>query len=168
MPSFCMDPLLLSPTYLYNDMQEMMNALSAMDQVVSANDISTNLAAITPMLLFAYMNKRVFRFLYYLLLKPGKSRQETYTRFRNILTDIERLLVMRDNPPGLNANSDFPVQQTLTNNEPCVLGPDDLGMLTLLVHECRTILWRDRRRFSHDTIRSMSEDLAALVGERGE
>jgi hypothetical protein len=28
-------------------------------------------------------------------------------------------------------------------HKPCVLGGDDLGMLMLLLHECRTVMWRD-------------------------
>ena len=48
-----------------------------------------------------------------------------------------------------------------------VLIADDLGMLMLHIHELRTILWTDRRRFSSDVLRSVAEDLAELAGERG-
>ena len=149
-----------------------MNALNAMDEMMSANDINMNLAAITPVVMFAYVQARIFRFFYYALLKLGKSREETYAQFRNILTDIERLLVMRDNPPS---SPPRPYQPSMNGSQdgeqtvkPCVLGPDDLGMLMLLIHECRTILWQDRRRFPADMIRSVSEDLSELAGERGE
>lgn len=135
--------------------KEMMNALYAIDEMMSANDINMNLAAITPVIMLAYVQVRVFRFLYYALLKLGKSREETYASFRNILLDIERLLVMRANPPQSDAN------------KPSVLGPNDLGMLMLLIHECRRILKSDYRRFSEGVIRSVSEDLAELAGERG-
>jgi len=110
------------------------------------------------------------QWLYYAMLKLGKSREETHESFRNVLTDIERLLVMRDDPPnppksyrrGLSRKP--PEQRT---NEPSVLGPDDLGMLMLLIHELRSILWSDRGRFSVETTRSVLEDLAELAGERG-
>jgi ATP synthase regulation protein NCA2 len=144
----------------------MMNALHAMDDMLSANDINMNLAAITPAVLLVYASTRVFRFFFYALLKLGKSREETYASFRHVLTDIERLLVMRDNPPP--THSKYGDQPSGTMNKPCVLGSDDLGMLMLLVHECRSILWRDRKRFSEGIIRSVSEDLAELAGERGE
>ena len=133
--------------------KEMMNALHAMDEMMSANDINMNLAAITPVALLGYLSVRTFRFCFYALLKLGKSREETYAYFRNVITDIERLLVMRNNPPN--------------STGPSVLGSDDLGMLMLLIHECRSILRRDQRRFSTCINRSVSEDLAELAGERG-
>ena len=46
----------------------------------------------------------------------------------------------------------------------CVLGSDDLGMLMLHIHELRTIMWQERRRFSPTALRSVSEDLAELTG----
>ena len=49
----------------------------------------------------------------------------------------------------------------------CVLSAEDLGMLMLLIHECRKILWEDHRRFSRNEIRNLTEDLAELSGERG-
>lgn len=145
-----------------------MHALHAIDEMMSANDINMNLAAITPAVLLVYGSTRIFRFFFYALLKIGKSREETYASFRQILTDIERLLVMRDNPPNPPpSHYDHGAQLVVVPNKPCVLGSDDLGMLMLLVHECRSILWRDRRRFTEPVIRSVSEDLAELAGERG-
>jgi len=146
-----------------------MAALHAMDEVMSANDINMNLAAITPAVLVVWGSTRVFRFLLYFVLKLGKSREETYASFRHVLQDIERLITMRDNPPlpppfVSNTNRG---QVAIPTNKPCVLGSDDLGMLMLLIHECRSILWKDRRRFSNAIIRSVSEDLAELAGERG-
>jgi len=138
--------------------------------MMSANDINMNVAAITPVLMLIYGTTRVFRFLYYALLKLGKSREETYESFRSILTDIERLLVMRDDPPipSISAlerqNRDAAITKSPVSQELCA---DDLGMIMLLIHECRSILWRDGRRFSNDTIRSVHEDLAELAGERG-
>ena len=143
-----------------------------------------NLAAVTPAVLLLYTAKQLFRFFYYALLKLGKSKEETYSYFRQILTDIERLLVMRDNPP----TSPFPPHQLRHGGDTedasqsqlmpsdgvgyggrgCnVLSADDLGMLMLHIHECRTILWRDHSRFSPGVIQSVSEDLAELAGERG-
>jgi hypothetical protein len=148
----------------------MMNALQAMDEIMSANDINMNMAAITPVFILCYLGNRLYKFLYYALLKLGTSREETYATFRNILTDIERLLNMRDNPPASMSRN----HEGQSSNEgsdtikPCVLGRDDLGMLMLLIHECRTILWRQRRRFSPTVIDSVSEDFAELAGERGE
>ena len=150
-----------------------MNALHAMDEMMSANDINMNIAAITPTVILAYTGTRIFRFFFYALLKLGKSREETYASFRNTLTDIERLLVMRDDPPQpppLDSSDELENDNPAAafhRNQPCQLSPDDLGMLLLLVHECRGILWHDRRRFSSETIKSVSEDLAELAGERG-
>lgn len=141
--------------------QEMMNALAAMDDVMSSNDINMNVAAITPVLMLLYANMRMFRFFYYALLRLGRSREETYADFRSILTNIERLLVMRDSPPDIYGlrTSDPPSQP--------VLNPDDLGMLMLLIYELRTILMSECRRFTRDEIRGVSEDLAEIAGERG-
>lgn len=143
--------------------REMMNALAAMDEVMSANDINMNLAAVTPALLFVYANTRLLKFLYHAVLKLGRSKEETHADFRAILTDIERLLVMRDNPPDVASNR----SGNGGTNSNCVLNSDDLGMLMLLIHELRTILMRERRRFTSDEIRGLSEDLAELAGERG-
>jgi hypothetical protein len=150
----------------------MMSAIQAMDEMMSANEINMNLAAITPGLIVSYAVQRVFGFMFYALLELGKSQEETYASFRNILTDIERLLVMRDNPPKspplTNSVSQREEAAHSDYSKPCVLGGDDLGMLMLLLHECRTVMWRDRRRFPVHIIRSVSEDLAELAGERGE
>lgn len=149
---------------------------------MSANDINMNLAATTPVFLLTWLQIRVFRFLYYALLKLGKSREETYAAVRNILTDIERLLVMRDNPPlsppppcdlqPFNRGSATPPMITDLEQRRGLgttqLDADDLGMLMLHIHECRGILWRDRRRFTNGMIRGVAEDLAELAGERGE
>ena len=153
--------------------REMMNALGAMDEMMSANDINMNLAAITPVFLVTWVSSRLFRFLYYVFLKLGKSREEVYASFRDVLTDIDRLLVMRDNPPVVARNKNEDSAGTgektpKTLNSSCVLDRDDLGMLMLLIHECRTIMWNSgSRRFPSHVIASVSEDLAELAGERG-
>lgn len=145
----------------------MMNALEAMDEMMSANDINMNIAAITPVVLLAYFQARIFRFLFYALLKLGKSREETYSSFRDTLLEIERLLVMRDNPPPPTLKASGQVVSPLEYEKSSVLGSDDLGMLMLLIHELRTTIFRDSRRFSLEVIRSLTEDLAELAGERG-
>ena len=164
-----------------------MNALAAMDDVMSANDINMNLAAITPVILLVYANMRLFRFLYHAVLRLGRSREETYASFRSILTDIERLLVMRDSPPDMLSRRPQklpPPTTPLVSKEEgrvvvapasggggssgvCVLSSDDLGLVMLLIHELRTILMRESRRFTRDVLRGVSEDLAELAGERG-
>ena len=156
-----------------------MNALLALDEMQASNNINMNLAAVTPAVLLLYSVKQVFQFVFYATFKLGKSRHETYFTFRNVLTEIERLLVMRDNPPTPPALSGenyvspnravnqagFSDQLVAVGER--VLSADDLGMLMLHIHELRTILWRDRRRFSLWEIRSVGEDLAELAGERG-
>ena len=140
-----------------------MNALKAMDEMVGANDMNMNVAAITPAVILAYFGSQFIRFLYYALLKLGKSREQVFASFRTKLTDIERLLIMRDNPPL--PPDEQPDQEAA--KRPCTLGSDDLGMLMLLVHECRTVMWQNRRRFAEDIIQCVSEDLSELTGERG-
>ena len=135
-----------------------------------------NLATVTPAVLLVYLVNKTFRFLFYVLLKVKKSREETFSSFRHIILDMDRLLLMRDNPPSapppLTWTEDG--QPTTVDTSapeeprgPCVLNADDLGMLMLHIHECRTILWEDRRRFSLQTLRDVAEDLAELAGERG-
>ena len=138
----------------------MMNALDAMDEVMSANDINMNIAAITPVAMLIYGLGRFSRYILYSLIKFGRSKEETYAHLRSTLLDIERLLVMRDNPP------DSKTMKTKKDG-PSVLNADDLGMLMLLIHECRTILLRERRRFSSNMLRGVLEDLSELAGERG-
>jgi ATP synthase regulation protein NCA2 len=148
----------------------MMNALHAIDEMMSANDINMNMAAITPAVLLVYGSAKFFKFLFYALLKIGKSKEQTYASFRLILTDIERLLVMRDNPPYATSCHNDREGGSASGTmfaRPGVLCADDLGMLMLLIHECRSILYRDRRRFTEAIIRSVAEDLAELAGERG-
>jgi hypothetical protein len=146
----------------------MMYALHAMDEMMSANDINMNIAAITPAVMLIYASMRIFRFFFYALLRPGESREEIYATFRFVLTDIERLLVMRFNPPNPSlARFDTGDQVASNSGKPSVLCSDDLGMLMLLIHECRNIIWRNKRRFSPSIIQSVSEDLAELAGERG-
>lgn len=82
---------------------------------------------------------------------------------------------MRDNPPAppdsLEWGSSRPKSaETFENNNQhaeTTLSAEDLGMLLLHVHECRSILWQSRRRFGVDALRNVSEDLAELAGERG-
>lgn len=155
--------------------KEMMNALFAMDELMGSNEINIKLAAMTPAFLIASSIRYAFRKLYYALLKIGKSKEETFAQFRHIILDIERLLVMRDLPPspppplstGINILRPVSANSTTSDNTHPILSSDDLGMLMLLVHECRVILWQDRKRFSRSELRNASEDLAELAGERG-
>ena len=140
--------------------------MCAMDEMMTANEINMNLAAVTPVVLLGYCFRSVFRFMYYVLLKLGKSREECYASFRLLVLDIERLLLMRDNPPSAPGPRN-PDPSFYTAHK-TVLGSDDLGMLLLHVHECRVMLWEDRRRFSLQMARDVAEDLAELCGERGE
>jgi hypothetical protein len=135
--------------------KEMMNALVALDEMQASTNFNMNLAAITPFVLLVWSVKKVSSFVFYTTFKWGRSRSETYASFLHILTEIERLLIMRLNPPNV------PLKTS------CVLDSDDLGMLMLHLHELRTIMWNERRRFSLDVLRSVSEDLAELSGERG-
>ena len=149
--------------------KEMMNAMYAMDEMLKSNEINMNLAAVTPAFLIAYGARSVYRFCVYVLFKLGKSREDTFASFRHVVLDIERLLVMRDNPPAAppplgTANLEKIMVPT---PGPKVLNSDDLGMLMLHLHECRVILWQDRQRFSPQILRDVAEDLAELAGERG-
>jgi ATP synthase regulation protein NCA2 len=135
--------------------KEMMNALVALDEMQASTNFNMNLAAITPFVLLVWSVKKVSSYIFYTTFKWGKSRAETYASFLHILTEIERLLIMRLNPPNSSPSSI------------CILDSDDLGMLMLHLHELRTIMWNERRRFSLDVLRSVSEDLAELSGERG-
>eukprot|EP00980_Cylindrotheca_fusiformis_P004310 scaffold919_cov130-Cylindrotheca_fusiformis.AAC.1 len=150
--------------------KEMMNALLALDEMRASTNFNLNMAAVTPFVMLIYLTKRSFQFVFYAILKWGKSREETYGSFLHILTEIERLLNIRDNPPTLtiqNGEDTQYLRPASLNSGDCVLNTDDLGMLMLHIHTLRTILWRDRRRFSSSAIRSVAEDLAELAGERG-
>jgi hypothetical protein len=72
----------------------------ALDEMQASNNINMNLAALsTPAVLLVYSAKKAFQFLFYTLIKLGKSREETYGSFLHVLIEIERLLVVRDAPP---------------------------------------------------------------------
>lgn len=156
--------------------KEMMNALVALDEMQASTNFNMNLAAITPFVLLMWAIKRVSKFIFYTTFKWGKSRKETYRSFLDALTEIERLLIMRSNPPAPppllrydpnQASYQYHGRHSVRTNQDCVLESDDLGMLMLHIHELRTILWQERRRFSPNALRSVSEDLAELSGERG-
>jgi ATP synthase regulation protein NCA2 len=129
----------------------MMNALVALDEMQASTNFNMNLAAVTPVMLVIWTIKRVSQFIFYSTLKWGKSRDETYSSFLHTMTEIERLLIHRSTSDGVDI----------------FLDSDDLGMLMLHLHELRTLLWKERRRFSTSIIRSVNEDLAELSGERG-
>ncbi len=148
--------------------KEMMNALVALDEMQQSTNFNMNLAAITPFVLLMWSIKKVSTFIFYTMLQFGKSRAETYRSFLDALTEIERLLIMRSNSPIPSNNSrHHSLHATTPAFGNFVLESDDLGMLMLHIHELRTILWQERRRFSPHALRSVSEDLAELSGERG-
>jgi hypothetical protein len=147
--------------------KEMMNALVALDEMQASTNFNMNLAAITPFVLLVWMTKRVSSFVFYTTFKWGKSREETYSSFLHILTEIERLLIMRNNPPAPDHQQVISSSNANVQTGDAVLDSDDLGMLMLHLHELRTILWYERRRFSTSILRSVTEDLAELSGERG-
>ena len=148
----------------------------SIDDMMTSNEINMNIAAVTPVVLFLYGINRVSRFLFYALLKVKKSREELYSSFRHVMLDIERLLLMRNNPPSApppliwaddGHSITVPAPTVEEPRGPSVLNSDDLGMLMLHIHECRTILWEGRRRFTSQILRDVEEDLAELAGERG-
>jgi hypothetical protein len=143
--------------------KEMMNALVALDEMQASTNFNMNLAAITPFVLLVWTVKKVSSFVFYTTFKWGKSRAETYASFLHILTEIERLLIMRFHPPTTTTTS----ISSPTSSSSGILDSDDLGMLMLHLHELRTMMWRERRRFSLSVMRSVSEDMAELSGERG-
>ena len=146
-----------------------MNALLAMDEMRAATNFNMNLAAITPFVLLVWTTQKLFKFVFYAMLRMGKSREETYGSFFRTLTEMERLLVMRDNPPTPSSHHRPSNREVISHTSlgDSILNADDLGMLMLHIHELRTVLWQDRRRFSSNVIRSVAEDLAELAGERG-
>lgn len=112
------------------------------------------------------------------LKKVGKTKEQIYGSFRQTVLDIERLLLMRDNPPSppdplewgsrpLTKSSAVESCESQQFRNSQTLSAEDLGMLLLHIHECRNILWESRRRFRSDVIRNVAEDLAELAGERG-
>lgn len=116
--------------------------------------------------------RRFFQVLFYALFKFGKSKAEIHAQFRQTMLDIERLLLMRDSPPGPPPSLSWGSKRVLhhdapTENKSQTLSAEDLGMLLLHIHECRSILWQSRRRFRSVEIRNVAEDLAELSGERG-
>lgn len=164
--------------------KELMHAMKGIDQVMDSNKLNFQLAATAPALMLMYAAREFAHFFFYALLKLGQSKQETYASFRYLMLEIERLLVMRDSsllapPPlkdGINGNrSENPRRRGMSLDETeyleeesdVMLNANDLGMLVLLVHECRTLILDNRRRFSDQEIRNVLEDLAELSGDRG-
>ncbi len=145
-----------------------MNALLAMDEMRASTNFNMNLAAVTPFVLLVWATQKAFKFVFYATLRMAKSREETYGSFFFILTEMERLLVMRENPPvPLSHRPVVHDNASQASMGDSVLNADDLGMLMLHIHELRTVLWQDRKRFSTNIVRSVAEDLAELAGERG-
>lgn len=170
--------------------KELMNAMVSMDELMQSNEFNFKLAAMTPAFILFYGMNRLCRYLFYSLLSLGKSREQVHESVRLAVLDIERLLVMRDCPPSVpppkykspaptRSSSDVLVTTDEVDFGKChalvadrdrhenVLISVDLGMLLLLVHECRTTMLKNSRRFTLQEIRSFGEDMAELSGERG-
>ena len=160
--------------------KELLSALVAMDELMGSNEINMRIAAMTPAVILLVAIRRTFRLLFYAFFQVGKSKEEIFSSFRQTILDIERLLVMRDNPPSppeslewgssrLSTNRTTEAQSFTNHKDQSsqTLSAEDLGMLLLHIHECRYILWQSRRRFRSDVLRNVSEDLAELAGERG-
>ena len=79
--------------------KELLNALVAMDELMGSNEINARLAAMTPAVILIVAIRKAFRVIFYALFKFGASKQEIYASFRKTILDIERLLLMRDDPP---------------------------------------------------------------------
>jgi hypothetical protein len=79
--------------------KELLNALVAMDELMGSNEINMRIAAMTPAVILLIAIRKVFRVIFYALFKFGASKQEIYASFRKTILDMERLLLMRDNPP---------------------------------------------------------------------
>ena len=125
---------------------------------MGSNEINVRLAAMTPAFILFSSIRYFFRYMFYAFFKLGRSREQTYESFRLVMLDLERLLVMRDNDLVTFNGNDAPKN---------VLGPKDLGLSILLIHECRQILQQSHRRFKANDIKNISEDLSELSGERG-
>mmetsp|Transcript_11873 Transcript_11873/g.25040 ORF Transcript_11873/g.25040 Transcript_11873/m.25040 type:complete len:1223 (+) Transcript_11873:432-4100(+) len=155
--------------------KELFNALVAMDELMGSNEINMRIAAMTPAVIMIIAIRRAFRLLFYAFFQIGKSKEEIYASFRQTILDIERLIVMRDNPPpppsplpwGSTKPADTNHTSYCSKGGLQTLSADDLGMLLLHIHECRNILWQSPHRFPPDILRNLSEDLAELAGERG-
>lgn len=170
--------------------KELMNAMVSMDELMQSNEFNFKLAAMTPAFILFYGMNRLCRYLFYTLLSLGKSREQVHESVRLAVLDIERLLVMRDCPPSVpppKYKSSAPTRSSSLflettdevdlgkchalvadrNRRENVLNSVDLGMLLLLVHECRSTMLKNARRFTQQEVRSFSEDMAELSGERG-
>jgi len=79
--------------------KELLNALVAMDELMGSNEINMRIAAMTPAVILMIAVRKVFRVIFYALFKFGASKQEIYACFKKTILDMERLLLMRDNPP---------------------------------------------------------------------
>ncbi|GMI06811.1 hypothetical protein TrLO_g6169 [Triparma laevis f. longispina] len=180
--------------------KELLTAMDAMDDLMEANEFNLRVSSMVPAFIGMYSLSWFFKKVYYSVGPGGRqSREVVYESFRNIVLDIERLLVMRDDPPptpaslqvgkwkervrsgsiekepmvGLSFDDEGEHQDpnkpnsTTTNNGTITLNENDWGMVILLLHEARTILETNKRRFARSELPSLREDLAEIAGERG-
>jgi len=119
--------------------KELFNALVAMDELMGSNEINMRIAAMTPAVIMIIAIRRAFRLLFYAFFQIGKSKEEIYASFRQTILDIERLIVMRDNPPpppsplpwGSTKPADTNHTSYCSKGGLQTLSADDLGMLLL-------------------------------------
>ncbi|GMH91743.1 hypothetical protein TrST_g1837 [Triparma strigata] len=181
--------------------KELLTAMDAMDDLMEANEFNLRVSSMVPAFIGMYSLSWFFKKVYYSVGPGGRqSREVVYESFRNIVLDIERLLVMRDDPPptpaslqvgkkwkervrsgsiekepmvGLSFDDDGENMKktedgkVVSNERMITLNENDWGMVILLLHEARTILETNKRRFMRSELPSLREDLAEIAGERG-
>jgi hypothetical protein len=94
--------------------KEMLTAMDAMDGIMESNEINFRLSSMMPALMVVYVMRQIAKYAYYTIMPTGrkrKSKEETFANLRSLLLDVERLLVMRDDPPN-------PPDQLTFNNDP--------------------------------------------------
>jgi len=170
--------------------KEMLVAMDSMDDIMESNEINFRLSSMMPAFMVVYVMRATFKMLYYNLMPTGrKSKEETFATIRSLLLDIERLLVMRDDPPpapdqlvyssdpalGLSfddmggTGTASPVQQSQERRHVPrkTLDENDWGMVMLLIHQIQSTLAKESQRFGGADIANILEDLAEVAGERG-
>mmetsp|Transcript_29311 Transcript_29311/g.67299 ORF Transcript_29311/g.67299 Transcript_29311/m.67299 type:complete len:499 (-) Transcript_29311:282-1778(-) len=165
--------------------KELMLAMDALDDLLDSNEFNFRAMATVPAWALFVAGRWGLRSLYYFLCYNRTSREDTKRIIRANVLDIERLLVMRDTPPSAPPplkhgviswrSTSFgalagDILQPKGGPSEHSLNSDDLGMVTLLVHNCRKTLqknnWRNRI-ISRTDMLNLLEDCAELTGERG-
>lgn len=58
--------------------QELLNALVAMDELMGSNEMNMQIAAMTPAVILLMAVRRTFLFLFYSIFREGRSRDDVY------------------------------------------------------------------------------------------